>query len=169
MADNTTKTPSKISLQFIKGLEEYGLTMKQAKYDFKYIGGDGKISRSLYLKFLHKEITKTTLTRNSHLNYWLTTNPNTPLPDKTHNCICGHPIIENCYIENIHSKEILILGNCCINRFVEKKGRTCKICGASHKRRLIDRCFDCSVGVCEKCETPCNPYYKRCHQCHFIY
>lgn len=31
------------------------------------------------------------------------------------NCICGHPIINNCIIHNIKNNKILITGNCCIN------------------------------------------------------
>ncbi|MCK4928361.1 MAG: hypothetical protein KAR76_01375 [Methanosarcinales archaeon] len=32
------------------------------------------------------------------------------------NCICGHPIIENCVIHNTWNKATLICGNCCINK-----------------------------------------------------
>ena len=38
--------------------------------------------------------------------------------EKEH-CICGHAIKERCHICNIKSKKTLIVGNCCINNFLE--------------------------------------------------
>ena len=35
-----------------------------------------------------------------------------------HICLCSHaPITELCFMENIHSKEIIKVGNCCVNKF----------------------------------------------------
>jgi len=36
------------------------------------------------------------------------------------NCICGMPIKENCFIQNIKNHKTLIVGNVCINKFLEK-------------------------------------------------
>ena len=37
------------------------------------------------------------------------------------NCICGHRIDENCYILNKQTKEILVSGNCCIEKFLPER------------------------------------------------
>jgi len=39
--------------------------------------------------------------------------------EEENNCICGHPIIENCEIQNKFNGNIAIVGNCCINKFVK--------------------------------------------------
>ena len=33
------------------------------------------------------------------------------------NCICGHSITQRCQVRNRHNGTILIIGNCCINKF----------------------------------------------------
>jgi hypothetical protein len=39
--------------------------------------------------------------------------------DMENNCLCGHPIIENCEIQNIYNDNIVIVGNCCIKKFIK--------------------------------------------------
>ena len=39
--------------------------------------------------------------------------------DNSNHCLCGHPIHELCYIENIKNGSQEIVGNCCINYFLE--------------------------------------------------
>jgi hypothetical protein len=166
--ESNEKGLSKISQKFINGLKEYELTMEQAQKDFKYCGGDGGVDRRKYTLFLQKKIQATQLLDkpNRHLNYWMIANRNIDLPDCVENCICGHFILENCYIENITTGEVLVLGNCCIKRFIPKSGRTCAKCGNPHRRRKINLCFDCSSGRCSNCGVDCNPSYKTCWGCY---
>jgi hypothetical protein len=37
--------------------------------------------------------------------------------EKWTECICGHPILENCEIINLKTDETVIVGNCCIRQF----------------------------------------------------
>lgn len=77
----TTKTPSlKLTEKFLKGLKEYG----DIKI-WKYCGGD----------------------RGRHLNYFRIACKNEKLPEHEDNCVCGHDIVENCYI-NCYLKEFVI-------------------------------------------------------------
>ena len=74
-------------------------------------------------------------------------------PPRVYNCICGQEIKENCYIKNIETGHILILGSCCIKRFVPKSGRTCSDCGVAHRNRVIDKCNNCKWITCNICNT----------------
>lgn len=39
--------------------------------------------------------------------------------DDYETCLCGHyPIIECCMIQNQHSKEVVMVGNCCVKKFM---------------------------------------------------
>lgn len=111
------------SERFINGLKKYDLTPNEIiKGDWKYCGGDKK---------------------GRHLNYFNMVCPDDEIPEKQSHCVCGHKIKENCYITN--GDEILILGNECIKRFLRdgKSGRTCEVCGASHRNRKRNRCNNC--------------------------
>ena len=126
---------SDLSKKFIKGLKNYNLTHEDIiNQNFKYCGGNTG-SHHNYFKICFKNELKK--------------NPNW-MPDFKNVCICGHQISENCYIIN-DSNRILTLGNCCIKRFVPKSGRTCEICGESHRNRIINKCNNCRVGFCDKC------------------
>jgi hypothetical protein len=97
--------------KFIKGLKMYGLTYDEIiNSNWKYCGGN----------------------QGRHLRYFKLSCKGEEIPDSTDECICGHNIIENCYITN--GEEILILGNCCIKKFIPKSSRTCETCGVSHKK-----------------------------------
>lgn len=128
--------------KFIKGLETHGLTYEEIKNgNWKYCGGSN----------------------GRHLNYFNLTCKKKDLPDKVNNCICGHSITENCYITN--GKQILVLGNCCIKKFIPKSSRTCVECGEPHKNRVVDKCNKCRKNVCYQCKKECDYPYKKCHAC----
>lgn len=91
--------------------------------EFRYVGGD----------------------HDSHANYWKLIFPDSPYPPHADFCICGHQIAHNCYIEHIEDEEVLIVGSCCIKKFMDKPGRTCEICRAPHKNRRDNYCNDCRV------------------------
>jgi len=129
---------NKISDKFKKGLIEYGLSFEEIK-EWKYCGGN----------------------KGRHANYFKIAVPNEQFPPKENKCVCGHDIIENCYITK--DNEILVLGNCCIKRFIPKSGRTCEICGNSHRNRKHNICNNCLEGKCFKCLKPTS--YRFCNNC----
>ncbi len=114
------KESVKLSLIFIKGLKEYNLTNEEIIAEgWKYCGGN----------------------EGRHLNYFRIACPGEVLPDQADECVCGHNIVENCYITD--GDRILILGNCCIKRFIPDSGRTCERCGEPHRNRKDNLCSDC--------------------------
>lgn len=153
--------------KFVNGLKNYDLTLKDIQEGgWKYCGGN----------------------QGRHYNYFKVSCPNEPLPDSEEECICGHKIVENCYITN--GEEILILGSCCIKKFIpeDKSGRTCSSCGRIHKNRKTNLCNDCreiykeckkcgvahlnKISLCEKCQgncldcgKKCKPEYDKCYDC----
>jgi len=117
--------------RFTKGLLEYNLTLDEIiTSGWKYCGGD----------------------TGRHAKYFKISCPNDIRPEHVNNCVCGHPIKRNCYITNAEETDIIILGSCCIKKFIpkEKSGRTCKNCGMSHKNRKYDLCNNCKPSSCIK-------------------
>ena len=143
----------KLSKAFKKGLKEkYEMTIEDLD-DWRYCGGN----------------------RNRHYRYWKLQYGDTPVPEMEVECVCYHPIKEQCYITN--GEELLVLGNCCIQKFVAKCTRTCERCGDPHKNRIINRCNNCrvtsgwcsytckNIGICKKGKERCNPDFEMCHIC----
>ena len=135
---------TELTARFIKGLQNYNVTYDEIKNGkWKYCGGN----------------------KDEHFNYFKLVFPNYDIPPYTNECICEHNIIENCYITN--GEEILILGNCCIKKFISKSSRTCELCQKPHKNRIVNRCNDCRKGLCDNCGKTCNEKYKKCYDCAF--
>ena len=130
---------SKISLQFSKGVEELGMTLDEIK-TYKYCGGNCK----------------------QHKNYFKMCFPNDALPEHQDYCVCNHKIKENCYIYK--GDEIIVLGNCCIKKFIPSSGRTCEECGGSHRNRKHNICNSCLENRCFECLIPCSAKYKYCNK-----
>ena len=64
-----------------------------------------------------------------------------PIPAK---CLCGHRIIEQCYIcpkNDPTPEQVLVVGNECIEKFGAMNGRLCEICGLKHRNRSFNVCF----------------------------
>ncbi len=135
-----------LTKHFVRGLAKHGLSLEDMK-DYKYCGGDSK----------------------QHLNYWnlFNRNKNLDTPDYTTKCICGHDIEDNCYIIHKTSENILVLGNCCIQKFCPDSGRTCDDCGEPHRNRKVNRCNECRKGKCDECDKKCNPDFPTCYACKF--
>jgi hypothetical protein len=133
-----------LTAKFIKGLQNYNLTYDEIQSNgWKYCGG--RDDRHLkYFKLVFKE---------------------RPLPIKQNKCVCGHHIEENCYITD--GTQILVLGNCCIKKFIPNSSRTCEKCGEPHKNRLVNRCHNCRIGICDNCGKICDETYKKCYNCTF--
>ena len=144
---NNEKAQRKIFERFIKGLKEYNLTFEEiTNGDWKYFGGDN----------------------GNHYRYFqMAKNEKDNLPEHEDECVCGVKIKHNCYITN--GKEILILGSCCIKRFMppDCSGRTCEICGKPHRNRINNRCNDCRIGICNDCGKAISKSYAKCYHCQF--
>lgn len=131
-----------LTYKFTNGLAKYKISFEDIKNGkFKYCGGD----------------------KGRHLNYFNMAYKDWEKPEYDDTCICGHKIIENCYITD--GEYIIVLGNCCIKKFVPKSSRTCEICGKPHKKRIVNRCDDCRKGICDICNKKCNKDYTKCYNC----
>ena len=112
--------------KFKEGLERW--TGDRELSNYRYYGGDS----------------------NSHLQYFLQTLGRHPseMPERRPCCVCGVAIVEQCFLEHLSSKALVVVGNCCIKRYVPKSGRTCDGCGARHRNRRDNLCRACrSAGV----------------------
>ena len=128
--------------KFKKGLEKYGLRYDDVINNYRYCGGD----------------------YDHHLNYFLLSYKYYEKPNKKFNCICDHVIKRNCYITN--GDNMLVLGNCCIKRFILNSSRTCEVCGEGHKNRKDNKCNNCRRNLCEVCgKEHKNEMVKRCNNC----
>ena len=163
-----TNTSIKLTEAFLKGLETHNLSYEMIlANNWRYCGGDN----------------------GSHFRYFKLCFPNRILPEKVKNCVCSHAIKENCFITD--GDRILILGNCCIKKFIPKKGRTCEVCGDTHKNtktnrckicnlkrlkkcnkcgnfhtnKYFDKCDTCLVGFCNICDKTIKPCFKKCFKC----
>lgn len=128
--------------RLIKGFQNIGLDYDYVKKNYKYCGGD-KCPHYNYFKLCFSKTTK--------------------LPNHKIQCVCGHDIKENCYItENNDYNKIVVIGNCCIKKFIENKNRTCENCGKTHKNRTVNLCNDCkSLSKCDKCNSCLPTNYKQ--------
>lgn len=119
----------KIYKRFVNGIEACGLSYDEV-LKWKYCGGDTK----------------------GRLKYFQQCCKGEPIPPKESHCICGHPIVENCYItDTFEGGSLLILGNCCIKRFIPKSGKTCEKCGEPHKNKKDNLCNSCRY-LCKECD-----------------
>lgn len=85
--------------------------------------------------------------RGSHLSWYKTAFfdrnfTHRPIPQRI--CICSHEIIENCYIYNKVNHIMIVVGNCCIKKFLAHK-RTCNVCQLPHQRRKFACCKECQT------------------------
>jgi len=134
--------PEKYIKRISKNLDKYNITLEDFMLKFKYCGGD----------------------EGRHLNYYNLCYPGVKLQDHKDECICGHEIERNRYITD--NNKIIVLGNCCIKRFVVSNTRTCDGCNKPHKNRKVNRCNDCRIGICDNCGNKCRPQYKTCYKCY---
>ena len=131
--------------KFVEGLLKHGLTIEEVSKSWKYCGGNGKPR---------------------HVRYWKMFNKGKliPFPPYEQQCVCDHPIVENCYITN-GKGWILVVGNCCIEHFVENSGRTCEVCGEPHRNRHVNTCNNCRTGLCDRCGDSCTTKSTKCYAC----
>jgi hypothetical protein len=145
-----------------RGLLEYNLALEDLK-TWKYIGGRPHIrfldeSDEDREEFYDKE--------DRHYRYFLLCGyTNADFPTIRVKCVCGHRITNQCFIADEAGVRKIVLGNCCIKRFIPKNGRSCSTCGGPHKNRVVNRCNDCRVGVCDGCDVDIDKRYKKCYTC----
>ena len=148
-----------LSKKFWEGLEEkHGLTYEDIINEgWSYAGGTIFGRHLNYLKTILKE------------------NINLQQPPHLEKCVCDHDICYNCYIVDKAKTKMIVIGSCCINSFMPegKKGRTCGVCGKSHKNRKDNMCNDCKnvpkiVKTCLICgKTHRNRIINKCNNCRF--
>lgn len=84
--------------------------------------------------------------RGRHLNKYRTLFGEFPNNiERKNSCICTHHIEEQCYIKNKITEEILVVGNCCINRFICNTDQRCELCKEPHKNRKNNYCNKCRL------------------------
>jgi hypothetical protein len=114
---------------FYHGVLEKGYNPEEVFNTWKYAGGDKQ---------------------KRHISYWnmMTMAHKIKRPTTTNKCLCGHHIVENCFITD--GTNVLVVGNECIKKYVKKKTRSCERCGDTHRARLHNYCRKCkaSAGLC---------------------
>tara|TARA_R110002050_G_scaffold114714_1_gene230418 strand:- start:717 stop:1244 length:528 start_codon:yes stop_codon:yes gene_type:complete len=84
-----------------------------------------------------------------HYNYFMIAWPSyfkyEPKPGFQEECECGMEIQQQCYIINKKTKQIVVLGNSCIERLRNGTSRTCGLCHAVHRNRSDNYCNDCRI------------------------
>lgn len=130
---------------FYEGLlQKYGVT-REGLSAYRYCGGDGQLHHRNYFElFFFKK--------------------DAPIPPQESECVCGHYIEENCYMVDAQNN-FIVLGNCCIKRYMPNHYRSCDICGARHKNRKVNRCNDCRRGKCDGCGRDCSTSRRICYAC----
>lgn len=104
--------------RFRNGLIELGLNPDIVKDTWRYAGGKD----IPYFK-----------------TFWGTT---TPFPHKDR-CVCKQKIKNNYYISPPDKSNHLVLGSCCIKKFIDKRTQTCDICLKPHRNRKDNFCDFC--------------------------
>ena len=139
---------TQLTNRFIAGLKKHKLTYDEMK-DWKYCGGQMR----------------------EHHNYFRLCFGAVAFPSQRSKCVCGQDIKENCYITpKIPEDRILVLGNCCIKKFIPDSKRTCELCGKSHQNRKDNLCSECRPAHIKKCCDLCGDHHKNrkdnlCNDC----
>lgn len=142
-----------ISKRFEDGLIARGFDPVVIKETWKYCGGD----------------------HDAHANYYQQEFNHVPEPSHEAECVCGKDIKRNCYICDESDKDTLVVGNCCIKRFMKKCGRTCSQCSAPHRNTANNLCNGCrpiyggtqptcAVFGCKKLSGTFSEYCYQCRQ-----
>lgn len=95
--------------------------------------------------------------------------------DLYHKCMCGKKDIINFHWIQRQQREndpLLIIGSCCIKKFMEKENDTfyhCATCNKFYKSGKYTECKDCRMKregkVCTFCGDPTNRKTKICNEC----
>jgi len=144
---NTTDITTEINQSIIpryRNSTEYMKILKDKLGDFKkweYIGSDkNDRTKAKYFKYIKGR----------------------GLPKKSLECVCTHPIIENCYImSRMENFRVEIVGNCCIKKFKVDKKLRCVYCFKPHRNKNFNVCNSCGkchhkkwIHDCRSCNIP---------------
>lgn len=103
--------------------DKYNLEIEDVLKNYKYCGGDSD-----------EHLSKWKL-------YWDNKTIKLSPPPHTNECVCDHHIERQCYITN--GIEVIVVGSCCINNFLNRCILNCERCDAPHKNRIINLCNEC--------------------------
>lgn len=81
--------------------------------------------------------------------------PQRELPPFKSKCLCHKDIVENCYIEHIYCKKVLVIGNCCVDEILESDRM---------RIRILDDKSDKSEKEKEKSEKTVKKSKKRARE-----
>jgi hypothetical protein len=133
--------------KYLYGLYTYGITFKQHTTEMMYYGGNGN-----------------SIVCSKHLeHYFKMGGTMETMPICKDLCICGVKIVENCFVvfrddPNGYKKPRLIIGNCCIKRYIpfECRAKKCYKCDTLHDNYKSSFCDSCRK-TCPQCgETKKN-------------
>jgi hypothetical protein len=84
------------------------------------------------------------------MNYFYKCFPGRRFPNHTDQCLCGHYIMENCYIttRDLNYDNIQIIGNYCYSRYVTNLQTNCLLCNNKHDNGIARE-----KGICNSCTT----------------
>jgi len=100
-------------------------------------------------------------TNDRHYNYLISQGLTLDdMPSLSDHCACGHAIIHNCFIRHKPTGNFVVLGNCCIKRFIPDSGRTCETCGEPHRNRKNNVCNACRRIKRKRVETQTRIYVQ---------
>lgn len=72
-----------------------------------------------------------------------------PIPNTKpiHNgvCLCEQNIIYHHWIKHIKNEDYQLVGSCCIDKFMNVKGKSCMDCHKSHNNRKSNYCNECRI------------------------
>ena len=145
MNHNIDRMANTLRQRFKDNFNALGYNFEDDIQNWSYAGGDARQHEN-YFKLLERE-------------------DNLERPEIKSNCLCGQAITNQCYIRR--NNELLVVGSCCIEKFTENGvKRTCDSCGDPHRNRVVNRCNDCRLGICDECNRPCQIGRKICFKCY---
>lgn len=128
--------------KFFEGLFLAGGTKNKADYRYAGGDGDGQSSMAHYHRLYYEE--------EAPILYPFI---DTDFPSDNH-CVCGVEIHECCYLVNVVTERTIIVGNCCIKRFLpeeyQKKCRECHLPKKYLNKKTKFICPQCREDIKEK-------------------
>jgi len=114
-------------------LASYSINKDSPLNEWEFIGGDSLLRKLIFVNKC----------------------PDEPLPPNSNYCICSSPIKANNYLRNVHTKEIVIVGEKCLQKFlgndnnlkIKRTNRLCDRCKVGHNNRSDNWCNICRGGV----------------------
>lgn len=129
--------------RFFQYFLSIGISEKDLKENWYYAGGRGPSDKNKNISLTDIQEGETVYTKNNHINFFLISHGDErDFPPYKENCKCSKYIKENCYISD-RKGNFFVVGNCCIQRFLFYKKRTCEICDSVHKNVKDNFCNKC--------------------------